>query len=78
MFPCWRILLMMHSTYPPLVLYGKVCRRDGGIPAFAEVFIGFASIKGKNGCFLILLRIVFPSKKKYDFVDQISILEESK
>jgi len=42
---------MMHSTYPPLVLYGKVCRRDGGIPAFAEVFIGFASIKGKNRLF---------------------------
>jgi len=51
MFPCWRILLMMHSTYPPLVLYGKVCRRDGGIPAFAEAFIGFASIKGKNWLF---------------------------
>ena len=69
---------MMHSTYPPLALYGKVCRRDGGIRAFAEVFIGFASIKGKKRLFLILLRIVFPSEKKYDFVDQISILEESK
>jgi len=34
-------------------------------------------LTGKSGHFLILLRIVFSSEKKYDFVEQISILEES-